>query len=259
MTIGHTIVGSGERRVIVLHGWFGDYSVFEPMLPYLDTTAFSYAFMDYRGYGKSRFQAGEHTMKEIAGDAIALADHLGWERFAVVGHSMGGMAVQRVAVDASARVLGGVAITPVPASGVPFDEGGWALFSGAADDDGNRRTILDVTTGQRLSGAWLDWMVRRSREVTTRDAFADYFVAWAKTDFVAEANGLTTPLLVLPGEHDPALTVDVMKQTFLAWYPNARMEVLANAGHYPMQETPVRLATVIEAFLRGLGGSSAAS
>jgi len=42
----------------------------------------------------------------------------------------------------------------------------------------------------------------------------------------------------------------VMKATFLAWYPNAELEVMQNAGHYPMDETPVALATSIENFLR---------
>ena len=56
---------------------------------------------------------------------------------------------------------------------------------------------------------------------------------------------------VIVGAHDPALSADVMKSTYLAWYPNARMEVMENAGHYPMHETPVALATSIEKFLRG--------
>ena len=97
MTIGHTIFGSGKQGVIVLHGWFGDYSVFEPMLPYLDTETFTYAFVDFRGYGQSRNQAGAHTMAEISADAVALADHLGWKRFHVVGHSMGGTTARYVA------------------------------------------------------------------------------------------------------------------------------------------------------------------
>jgi pimeloyl-ACP methyl ester carboxylesterase len=32
-------------------------------------------------------------------------------------------------------------------------------------------------------------------------------------------------------------------------YPNISMEVMANAGHYPMFETPVALITAIEGFL----------
>ncbi len=249
MTIGHSIYGGGRQKVFVLHGWFSDSTVFEPMLPYLDTDQFSYAFVDYRGYGRSRSQAGNYSMAEISGDVRALAETLGWSRYHLVGHSMGGMAIQRVLVDAPKQVISAVALTPVPASGVPLDEQSKPLFGGAADNDQNRRGILDFTTGGRLSAVWLDWMVRRSRETTTRDAFAAYLTAWTESNFANEVQGLETPMLVCVGEHDGALTAEVMRATYLAWLPNARLEVIPNAGHYPMQETPVHLATLIERFI----------
>ncbi len=87
---------------------------------------------------------------------------------------MSGKAIQQVLVAAPGRVQKLVAVTPVPASGVPFDEQGRALFSGAAD---------------------------------------------------------------------------TMRATWMQWYPNATMEVLANSGHYPMDEVPIALATTIERFL----------
>jgi pimeloyl-ACP methyl ester carboxylesterase len=61
--------------------------------------------------------------------------------------------------------------------------------------------------------------------------------------------GFATPMLVLLGEHDLAFTWEAMETTYLAWYQNAELEMVANAGHYPMQETPVQLATRMEAFL----------
>lgn len=251
--IGHEVVGQGPAGVIVLHGWFGDHTAFAPMMPYLDTETFTYAFMDYRGYGKSRDMTGAYSMAEIAADALALADHLGWDTFHLIGHSMGGMAVQRVTADAPKRVKSVIALAPVPANGFPFDEAGWALFEGAAASDDKRAGIIDFTTGNRLSKSWVNYMVGRSRQTTTEKAFAAYLPAWGKTDFMAEVQGLKTPFLVIVGQHDPALTVDLMKATYLKALPDCRLEVMPNAGHYPMQETPVALATRIEDFLRATG------
>ncbi|SDG44374.1 alpha/beta fold hydrolase [Roseospirillum parvum] len=251
--IGHEIVGQGPTKVMVLHGWFGDHTAFGPLMPYLDTETFTYAFMDYRGYGKSRDMKGKYTMDEIAADALALADHLEWDGFHLIGHSMGGMAVQRITANAPKRVKSVICLTPVPANGFPFDDEGWALFTGAAEDDGKRAGIIDFTTGSRLSKSWVQYMVKRSRETTTQAAFAAYLPAWGKTDFMAEMQGRETPFLVIVGQHDPALTAALMKTTYLKALPDCRLEVMANAGHYPMQETPVALATRIEAFMRSKG------
>ena len=76
-----------------------------------------------------------------------------------------------------------VGINPVPADAVPFDEQGWALFSGAAANAGNRAAIIDFTTGSRLTATFINHMVRHSLENSNQAAFGAYLQSWAKTDF----------------------------------------------------------------------------
>lgn len=247
--IGHTVIGSGPEKVIILHGWWGDYTAYAAMLPYLDGERFTYAFMDYRGYGKSAHMAGDHTIEQIANDAISLADYLDWEKFHAVGHSMGGMAVQKIMGKAYGRVKSVIAITPAPACGSPLDGDGRILFHGATKSDENRIGILNFLTSGRLSDSWYNYMVRRSHETTTEDAFHDYMLAWTETDFVDEVRGNDTPLLALVGEYDQGITADAMTQTLLEWYPNATFDIIQNSGHFPMSETPPRLATLMENYL----------
>ena len=151
MASSHLTIGSGDRHVMALHGWFGSARGWGSLPEYLDGSAFTYVFPDLRGYGGRRDVAGEFTMAEAAADALALADELGWERFAMVGHSMSGKAVQHAVLQAPGRVTRLVALNPVPATGVPFDDDGWALFSGAATARDNRAAIITMTTGGRLS------------------------------------------------------------------------------------------------------------
>ena len=250
MPNAHHRVGTGPRGVIALHGWLGDRHAFAAMEDALSHTDFSYVFMDCRGYGDLMKDDGPFTMEQVAADALDLADALGWDTFSLLGHSMGGKAIQRVLTRAPERVDKLVAVTPVPASGVPFDDAGRALFEGAVDKAENRYAIIDFTTGNRLTPSWIHRKVDYSLAHCERAAFSAYFRSWSGDDFSSEVRGRPHPVHVIVGAHDPALGASVMQDTFLAWYPHATMETLANAGHYPMDETPVALVTAIEAFLR---------
>jgi pimeloyl-ACP methyl ester carboxylesterase len=246
----HLTVGSGDHHVLALHGWFGSARGWGSLPGFLDESAYTYVFMDLRGYGDRKQAGGDFTMEEAAADALALADELGWDQFSLIGHSMGGKAIHQVLLQAPDRVRKLVAINPVPATQVPMDEQSWALFSGAAANAGNRAAIINFTTGNRLTKTFIDQVVRHSLDHSDVDAFGAYLQSWARNDFSSALKpDRDAEVKVIVGGTDPAMSAEVMEQTWLVFFPGAELEVLPNAGHYPMFETPVALATSIEEFL----------
>jgi aminoacrylate hydrolase len=59
---------------------------------------------DNRGIGNSGPIGRRLSIEVMAADALALLDALGWERAHVVGHSMGGLIAEQLALDAPKRV-----------------------------------------------------------------------------------------------------------------------------------------------------------
>jgi pimeloyl-ACP methyl ester carboxylesterase len=249
VVLPHDVHGTGPHHVIALHGWFGDRTCYAPLLPWIDGDAYTWALPDQRGYGAAQGIDGDFSITEVAADAVALADHLGWDTFSVVGHSMGGAVAQRIAADAPRRLRSLVGITPVPASGVGLDEAGRALFGGAAHDPALRRAIISGSTGDRLPAAWLDAMVAYSLACSTTTAFGAYLPTWAAGDFHDELTGSTVPALFIAGEYDRGLSADVLRATVGSWFHAAEVRTMANAGHYPMNETPLALLAMVESFL----------
>jgi esterase len=248
-TIGHWVHGQGPAKAIVLHGWIGDWRVFEPMLPALDAANMSLAFMDYRGYGASRSMTGPYDIATIASDAARLADHLGWHRFSVIGHSMGGKAALRLAANLRERVNRIVAVTPVWAAAAPLPPDLVDICRRAAREVDLRELLIRHTTGGALPSAWSQALAARSAESSTTEAFASYFESWAMDDFATEVRGLTQEALVVVGERDGGVPEAGVRATWLTELPGASLAVLRDAGHYPMQECPPMLAQLIESFL----------
>jgi pimeloyl-ACP methyl ester carboxylesterase len=242
-------VGSGDHAVVCLHGWFGSADGWGFLPDVVDRARFTYWFPEMRGYGTRRDEVGEYSMKEYAADALAMADEIGLDRFSVVGHSMGGKAAASLLAQAPDRVRALVGVNPVAPAPVPLDEDGRGLFFGAPESDDNRRAIIDFTTGGRNSAAWVDDMVAFSRAGSTQEAFAGAVRSWVDDDYLADVGRPETPIACLVGETDPALSAEVMRQSWMQIYPNVTLVELDACGHYPMFETPVGLVTRIEAFL----------
>ncbi|MFI9273118.1 alpha/beta fold hydrolase [Kitasatospora sp. NPDC052896] len=250
LPLPHTLIGHGAHHVIAVHGWFGDRTSYERLLPDLDLDSFSYAFVDLRGYGEAKDTSGSYTTREAGADVVALANALGWERYSLIGHSMGACVVQRVLAAVPERVRRLVGLNPVPAGGFPMPPEQWELFSGAAEIPRNRRAIIDHTTGGVRPAAWLDRMVAQSLERSDAKAFRAWLDSWAGEDFHEEIEGSPLPVRVVVGALDPALNADVMRGTWLRWYPHADLVELPAAGHYPVEETPLQLIAAVEDFLR---------
>lgn len=249
MTLDHVVHGAGPERVLVMHDWNGDRRNYDPVLPYLDGSAFTYAFVDLRGYGGSKHIDGEHSVAEIAADCLRVADALGWGDFHIVGHSMTGMATQRLALDATERIKSAVAVCPVSAAGMAMDEQTRAFFESTTTDDEAFRGLIGMISGS-LSGGWADAKLRWNREVAAADVRLAYLAMFAETRFAESVQGLETPFLVMVGEHDAeGLDAAAMQKTFLAWHPNAELLVIPNCGHYPMQECPPFFVSSLETFL----------
>jgi pimeloyl-ACP methyl ester carboxylesterase len=59
---------------------------------------------DQRGLGQTEIPQGPYSMADYAADAVAVLDHVGWDRCRVAGISFGGMVAQELAVTWPERI-----------------------------------------------------------------------------------------------------------------------------------------------------------
>jgi pimeloyl-ACP methyl ester carboxylesterase len=248
--LGYHKLGNGKRTVLVLHEWLGDHSNYFPIMPYLDLNRFTYIFADLRGYGLSKFMKGRFSAAEAAADAIRLMNLLGIENFDVIGHSMSGLIGQRILLDAQGRIGCLIAITPVPASGFPLASGEKQKLVAVIGDDNAAKTMIASRTSGRYGEAWLNRKLAMVRRAALPEAMRGYLEMFTQTDFATQAAGVRTPVSAIVGAHDiPFYQEASVRRGFERLYPNFTLLVSQEAGHYPMLETPVLLASQIEEFL----------
>ena len=241
--------GYGDRKLLGLHGWFGNENTFKPLELSLDPAEFECAWLAHRGYGLSIDVHGRYDMPEMAADALAVADRLGWSRFSVIGHSMGGKAAQLVAAEAPDRLEKLILVAPVSADPVPFDPPTRALFDEAVVSAEGRKAIVDGSTANRLSRSWVNDVVAASLDRTKKEAFAGYLRSWANDDFADAVRDIAVDTLVVTGAQDPMITAAICEHGFATRYRNLAIRELQSSGHYPVDEVPLLLGAEVASHL----------
>ncbi|HEY4581523.1 MAG TPA: alpha/beta fold hydrolase, partial [Lysobacter sp.] len=96
--------GHGGTPVLALHGWLDNAASFLPLSAHLDGV--DLVALDLPGHGASAHlpAAAEYTLVNAARAVLCAADALGWPRFSLLGHSMGGAIATLVAAGAPQRV-----------------------------------------------------------------------------------------------------------------------------------------------------------
>ena len=110
----------GAPKVLALHGWLDNAASFVPLAPLLQ--GIELVAPDLPGHGRSVHlpQGADYSFAGAVNSVLDIADALGWERFALLGHSMGAGIGSLVAAACPQRVerfvaieaLGALAETP---------------------------------------------------------------------------------------------------------------------------------------------------
>jgi pimeloyl-ACP methyl ester carboxylesterase len=251
--IGHEKVGSGAIAVMILNDWMCDTSTWDGARAYLDRDRFTWAFADLRGYGRSMSRGGKFTVEEAAADVITLADSLGWSRFAIVGHSMSSLVALHLAQHLPDRIERAVVLTPPPPTGFGADDATLGyLRAMARGDDSMRMNYLRAMWGERLSERWIGFKVARWRACADPEAVEGYAAMFARLGLPDPTASIAIPLLAVTGEQD----AEIMRRDAVTNFLTPLCErlvvtPLADCGHYPMQEAPPLLVTILERFLTG--------
>ena len=101
LTLWYEERGAGTP-VIFIAGTMSDHSTWDLVVPQL--TGLRSITPDNRDVGNSSVARYDYSVRDMAGDVLALMGHLGLERASIVGHSLGGKVAQQVAILAPARV-----------------------------------------------------------------------------------------------------------------------------------------------------------
>jgi len=98
--------GSPELpKVLALHGWLDNAASFDRLAPLL-CEHFHIVALDLPGHGRSDWRAPGawyHYVDYLA-DVLAAANTLGWERFSLLGHSLGGAVASVLAAACPSRI-----------------------------------------------------------------------------------------------------------------------------------------------------------
>lgn len=238
-------VGTG-KPVVLIHGWPLSGRSWEKQVPALVEAGYRVITYDRRGFGQSSQPWNGYEYDTLAADLHTLIQHLDLHDVTLVGFSMGGGEVARYigtyGTDRVSKAVLAGAIPPYLYKSSDNPDGGFDDETIQGFQDGvkaDRLAFLDeFTTNFFASGDRTD-LVNEAFRLHNRDiaAFAspkgtlDCISAFSYTDFREDLEKFKLPTLILHGDSDAIVPVEISGQKAHERIPGSQFVVIEGGPH----------------------------
>lgn len=249
ISTGYEEAGGGNATPIVfLHGVGSDKSVWHPQLAHFGQKRRAIAF-DYPGYGDSDPAPEGTTRDDYAASILSGLTELGVEHAHICGLSLGGVvaiAIHHAAPDRCASL--------VLADSFAVHPDGHAIYqrslAGSRDLPAMAEARVDFLLGQPA-----DPEVRHEVVETMSRIDPNAYRMGAEAVWLADqrdrAGAILVPVLIVVGDRDLITPVELSNE-LVDLVPDARLQVIAGAGHLGNLETPAQFNYFVEDFIIGV-------
>lgn len=233
LRIHYDLHGDAGEPIVFVHGYTGDATDWDRQVERLAGDHRVLVF-DNRGHGRSDVLADRdaYSVGHMVDDAMGLIDHVGLDRFHLVGHSIGGAVAQEIALLAPERLR---SLTLL----------GTTHWFGDHDQPGG---TPPVTPPEELRLA-AERVERMSHDVLAGGWRG--LLAWPGS--TERAQEIRTPTLIVHGELDASRIVAGSRRLH-ALIPRAEYVVIEGAGHSPQRQCPEAFDAARARFLRDARG-----
>ena len=265
--------GEGPR-VLALHGWLDNAASFLPLASHLH--GIELVALDLPGHGHSAHlpPGADYSFASAIASVLDAADALGWDRFALLGHSMGAGIASQVAAACPQRIERLLAIEALGALAEVPERTVSRLRDAVAAERALRgkqlRVFPDVDTavrarlhagrvpGSGLDASLLRLLVERGlRQVDGGHAWSsDQRLTLPTLVRMTEAQvenlvaGIECPTLAIFAEPAQPYLPDDLRRRRVGLLPRGELVVIAGGHHLHMQQPAEVAAAIGDFFLR---------
>jgi non-heme chloroperoxidase len=237
--------GAGQP-VVFSHGWPLSADAWDSQMTFLASNGYRCIAHDRRGHGRSSQPWDGNEMDTYADDLAALIEALDLTDSMMVGHSTGGGEVARyIGRHGTARVAKAVLVGAVPPlmlktaanpGGLPIE-----VFDGfrAAYLADRAQFFLDVASGPffgfnrpgakvsqgLIQSWWLQGMMSGHKNAY------DCIKAFSETDFTEDLKKFDVPTLIIHGEDDQVVPIDISARLSVKLVKDAQLKVYPGGAH----------------------------
>ncbi|OPA85677.1 alpha/beta hydrolase [Pseudomonas fluorescens] len=251
VTLNYRLDGHGPRPLVCIHGVGSSLEAWAEVVQGLKDD-FTVLTFDLRGHGQSSRTPGRYEIDHLVGEALALAEHVGFNRFDLAGFSLGGLIAQRLALTHPDRVRRLVLLSTV--AGRTADERERVNARLVALQAGEPVAHYEASLARWLTEAFQaqnPQAVLRLRQLNAANDPGCYAAAYrvlAESDFGEQLGQIRCPTLIATGADD--LGSNPRMAAFMhAQIQGSSLHILPGLRHCILIEAPQQVAALIRDFL----------